>query len=296
LHDHHHHDHDHAEHALGVALWLNLAFLVIEAGAAWWTGSLALLSDAVHMVSDVGGLVVATLAASIAHRAADHRATFGWARAGIVGAGLNGLTLLAAAAWIVWAAVERLLAGPPPLPGWPMLAVGAAGLAVNLGAAWRLWAADQHDLNIRAALLHMLADALGSVGAMVAAVAVLYGYPAADPAVSVLIAALVGWGAVHVLRASGRVLLQLAPPDFDVPALDRALRQLDGVRDVHALRVWSLDGHAPVVSAHLVSEGEPDAVRRAAEAVAHAAGAHDVTLQVEAAGSGCLHAHREAPC
>lgn len=174
-----------------------------------------------------------------------------------------------------------------------MLAVGGAGLAVNLGAAWRLWAADQHDLNVRAALLHMLADALGSVGAMVAAVAVLYGYPAADPAVSVLIAGLVGWGAVHVLRASGRVLMQLAPAGFDVPGLDRALRHLEGVRDVHALRVWSLDGHNPVISAHLVvlPDADLDALRRAAEAIAHAAGAHDITVQVEA-GAGCLtHPH-----
>jgi cobalt-zinc-cadmium efflux system protein len=301
---HHHHDHPH-DHgpghvhvhvpagrdprpALAVALGLNGAFLLIEAGVGAWTGSLALLSDAAHMLSDVAALALALGAAQLARRRASATMTFGLGRAEVLGAWTNGLLLLLACGWIAFEGVERLILGPPPVPGFPVLVVGAIGLAINLGSAFFLWRSDPENLNVRAALAHMLADALGSVGAVLAAVLVMAGLPAADPAISLLIAAMVTWGAVRVLRESGRVLLELPPARVEVPAIRDALLGLDGVEAVHDLHVWSLDGSAPLVSTHLVAD--PRAVGIAARArrvLAERFGVTHLTVQVEDSEEAC---------
>lgn len=264
----HHHDHaghDHAGHghghvdprrALVITLGLNGVFLLAEAAAGWWTGSLALLSDAAHMLSDVSALVLALAAAQLATGRADANRTYGLARAEVLGAFVNSALLLAACAWIVYEAVLRLTGEPPHVPGVPVLAVGVLGLAVNLGSAWALARSDAENLNVRGALLHMLADALGSVAAIVAALLLMLGVPGADAAASLAVAALVTFGAVRLLREAGRVLLELPPPGLDVTQVRDALLAVDGVVEVHDLHAWSLDGRTPMVSAHLVLEEE----------------------------------------
>ena len=259
-HGHHHHHHGDARGALTVALVLNAAFLVAEAAAGFWTGSLALLSDAAHMLSDVGALVLALAAAQLARRAADATMTFGLARAEVLGAFLNGLFLLAACGWIAFEAVGRLMAeAPPEIPGLPVLVIGGLGLAINLGSAVALWRSDRENLNVRGALAHMLADALGSVGAMVAALLLMAGMPAADAVISMLVAGLVAVSGVQLLRDAGRVLLQLPPAELDVGEVRDALTSVTGVCEVHDLHAWSLDGSHTIVSAHLVLAEAVDA-------------------------------------
>lgn len=290
-HEHGHgHSHGHAagtpgvRKALTIALVLNAAFLVIEAGAGWLTGSLALLSDAAHMVSDVGALALALGATHLAERRGGAHGTFGFRRAETIGAFVNGLLLLAACAWIATEAVGRLLAGPPEVPGLPVFVVAAAGLVVNVGSAWWLARADRDNLNVRGALLHMLADAVGSVGAMIAAGLLLLGYPLADPVVSLLIAAMVLFGSWGLLRDATRVLLQFAPAHLDVPGLRTAMAGVPGVVDVHDLHVWTLDGQRLVLSAHLevADTIAPEAARLAASTLlSREFGIDHSTLQVE---------------
>jgi len=295
-HGHGHHGHGHHGHVhvptgegdprgpLAGALLLNGGYLLVEAGVGWWSGSLALLSDAAHMASDVGALALALITAQLARAASNAHRTFGWRRAEVLGGFLNGLGLLAACAWIAVEAVERLQHGPPELPGLPMLVVAFLGLLVNLGSAWWLWRGGHDDLNVRAALAHMLADALGSVGAMVAGALVMAGYPMADPVISVAVAMLVAWGTVGLLRATSRVLLQLPPENLDVDALRTTLCATTGVRSVHDLHVWTVDGRSPIVTAHLVlaDDADGDATRvAAAAALDEGFAVHHATLQIE---------------
>lgn len=310
----HSHTHGHARgsdaasvRALTWALVLNGAFLVVELVLGILTGSLALLSDAAHMVSDVAALVLALGAARLATRAADTLRTFGWRRAEVLGAFVNGIALVGACAVIFWESGQRLISGSPELSPWPVLVGGVVGLAINLGSVWFLMRAGSDNLNIRGALLHMLADALGSVGAIVAAIGLWAGYPVADPVAGLLIAVLVLYGAVALLRESGAVLLQFTPPGVDTQALEQALGQLDHVSGVHDLHLWSLDGQRPILTAHLVleegalSNGGLDLIAlqdRAHALLRERFGVAHCTLQVEL-GDGCggctLHQDTDAP-
>jgi len=294
-HDHHAHGHGHHHHhhgggtkdarkALLLTLLLNGAFLVVELAVGLATNSLALLSDAVHMLGDVGALGLALAAAQLARRPADDRMTFGLVRAETLGAFINGLAMVGACAYIVYEAVERASAGPPEVPGMPILIVGAIGLAINLASAWVLWRSHRDSLNVRGALIHMVGDALGSVGAVVAALFVMAGQPIADPIASLVIVALVGWGTWAILRDSGRVLLQLPPSGMAVDRLRETLHAVPGVAGLHDLHVWTLDGVNVILTAHLVAAdgADPKVVRRqAAEALHEHHGIDHATLQVE---------------
>ena len=290
----HSHGHGHTgdisgQRALLWSLLLNGVFLLLELGVGVWSGSLALLSDAAHMLSDVGALLLALAAGRLALVGASAARTFGLRRAEVLGGFLNGLTQVVACAYITWEAIARLLSGPPEVPGLPILLVGGAGLLINLGSAWMLYRADRGNINIRGALIHMLADALGSVGAMIAAGLVLAGIPAADPVVSLLLAALVLWGTWGLLRDAGRVLLELPPPWLDVQALCDLLAADPDVRSVHDVHVWSLDGQSPLVTGHIVVDdllqGEAARARLGAQLRQRFSVQH-LTLQVETAASG----------
>lgn len=287
---HHHHDHGHGHaHAHGVralqgALLLNGGFLLIEAGVGWWSGSLALLSDAAHMAGDVAALVLALAAARLGEATASVGRSFGLRRAEVLGAFVNGLLLLGAVAWILVEAASRIGAGPPDVPGVPVLIVGLVGLAINLGSAWMLHRAGSENLNVRGALVHMLADALGSVGAIAAAALVIAGHPIADPVISVGIAALVAVGTWGLLRDATRVLLQLPPAGLDLDALVAGLVAVPGVAAVHDVHIWSVDGRRAIVTAHVVLDGTcspEDALAAALAAVERAAPGSHATLQLE---------------
>jgi len=278
--------------ALTVALVLNGVFLVIEAAVGFSVNSLALLSDAAHMLSDVGALALALGAAWLAARPAERSRTFGMRRAEVVGGFVNALVLLAACGLIAWQAINRLRVGAPEIAGLPVLIVGGIGLAINVGSAWALYRADSGNLNIRGALVHMMADALGSVGAMVAAGLIMAGFARADPIVSLFIAALVLWGTWGLLRDSTRVLFQFPPPHFDVEAMCQALSNIDGVASVHDVHVWTLDGQSAIVSAHVIADEGADLEairRRSLDCLEDRFSVRHATLQVEGSETPACH-------
>lgn len=256
-----------AEQALLVAVLLNAAFLAVEAVAAWWTGSLALWSDAGHMVADVWALALALVAARIRNRRPSVSYTFALRRAPVLGSLANAVTLNVAVILIVLEAVERL-AAPPPIEGWPVLITGVAGLGVNVGSAWYLARSADRSVNTRGAMLHLFADALGSVAAIVAAVAMMgWGAALADPIASLVIAVMVLVGAVPLLRETVGILLQRAPPGLDVDAVRATLQADERVAEVQDLHIWGLDSGDVVMTAVLTVDAHTLAQ---AEAIADA--------------------------
>lgn len=289
VHDHHGHDHHHtAPSALAFALGLTAIFLVVELVGGLLTGSLALLADAGHMASDVGALAVAMAAARIAARPPDHTQTMGYQRAEVLGAALNGGALAVIAVWIAVEAVGRL-AVPGHVHAEPMVAIAAVGLVVNAVVAWRLHGGE--DLNRRAAFLHVLGDLLGSVGAITAGVLVwAFDFQLADPLISLGLAALLLVGSARVLGETSRVLMQAAPADADLPAIEQAILAVDGVVGIHALHVWSLRPGEDVVTVHVVvCTGTPvEAACASVRSTVHALrpDAH-VTVQPEPESAPC---------
>lgn len=286
--------HDHGERAatsraLGLALALTAAYTATEVVGGILTGSLALLADAAHMLSDNVALALALLAVWLARRPATPERTFGFKRAEVLVALANGVTLVALAIWIVVEAVRRLDDPPEVLGGW-MLAIAVAGIAVNLAAGGILLRARTGSLNVEAAFRHVLADLLGSVGVAVAALVVLAtGWLEADPVVSLLIAALVLASAWTILRDSTGILLEAAPKDIDTRAVGERLARAPGVVEVHDLHIWTITSGFPALSAHvLVGRGEDcHGRRRELERVlAEEFGIEHTTLQVEHAGDG----------
>lgn len=241
--------------ALRLSLAANAAFLVIEVIAGLAFGSLALLADAAHMGSDVAALGLALVAQRLVLRPATARHSYGLQRAEVLAAQLNGLGLVVVTAWVFYEAVRRF-GEAPDVSGGGLLAVALTGLAVNGFSARLLARAGGRSLNMRAALIHMAADAASSLGAAAAGAAVLvWGAVWADPAVSVLIGLLVLWSAWGLLREATHVLLEGTPQGLDVTAVEAALTAEDGVELVHHLHVWNLASDTPALSAHVVLRG-----------------------------------------
>jgi cobalt-zinc-cadmium efflux system protein len=234
------------------ALVLIALFMVAEVVTALASGSLALLSDAGHMLSDVGAIAAALWAIRLAARPAKGAWTFGWKRAEILSAAGNGVTLLVVAGIVAVEAVRRLLS-PPEVEGGPVLVVALVGIAVNVVAAWLLARANRASLNVRGAYQHILTDLYGFVGTAVAAVLILtLGWTRADPLASLVVVGLMVYAAWGLLRDSARVLLEAAPKDFDLEEVRAHLLRVEHVRDVHDLHVWTVTSDLPTLSAHLV--------------------------------------------
>jgi len=274
--------------ALRWSLALNGVFLFVEAAVGFWSGSLALLSDAAHMVSDVSALALALVVAELARRPASSGRTFGLVRAEVLGAFVNALVLVGACVLLASQAVARLSSGATEFHAGPVLIVGILGLLINLGSAWLLHRSDRDNLNIRAALAHMLADALGSVGAILAAVlASVFDLHAADPVLSLLICALILWGTWSVLRDSTRILLDFVPADQPQERVEAALRAIPGVHTIHELHLWST-GSRTILTAHLVPEVGADTGAMLVEAehvLRGHLGIHHTTIQIDPAGA-----------
>jgi cobalt-zinc-cadmium efflux system protein len=289
MHDHDGPVHQHAHAAasprglLG-ALGLTLGFALVEAVAGWWSGSLALLGDAGHMLTDSLALGLAAAAAVLARRAPSMRHSYGFGRAEILAALVNALTMILIVAWLSAEAVARL-AHPAPVKGGVVLLVAAIGLLVNLAAAWLL-AGDRHNLNVRAALLHVLGDLLGSVAALLSgAVILLTGWTTVDPLLSLLIVALILVSAVRVLREALHALMEGVPLHLDLEKIGHAMAAVDGVTSVHDLHVWSLSSSRTALSAHVVIRDPlawPTTLARLQDSLAREFGIDHVTLQPEA--------------
>lgn len=282
----HHQGHVHASTlpALRTALVLTLGFSAVEAAAGWWSGSLALLADAGHMVTDAAALGLAAFAAWLAARPPSPRHSYGLGRAEALAALVNALAMLAVVALIAVAAWGRLQS-PRPVAGLAVATVAVLGLGVNLLVAWVL-ARGEPDLNVRGALLHVMGDALGSVGAMAAGLVVwLTGWTPIDPLLSLLIGGLIVSASLGLLRESLHTLLDGVPRSLPLPTVGLALARVPGVAEVHDLHVWSLSSRRIALSAHVRVEDLAawpetlEALRRAAAGL----GIGHVTLQPEPA-------------
>ena len=269
---------------LTATLVLTVAFVVVEIAGALWAGSLALLADAGHMLADAGGLALALFAIWIAARPPTPEKTYGYYRAEILAAFVNALLLLVVAGAILYEAYRRILA-PSEVLGGPMLVVAVVGLAANGACAWLLHDDAAQSLNVRAAYLDVLSDALSSVAVVIAAVVVLTtGWTLADPLVSAAIALVIvprTWG---LLRQAVNVLLEGTPPHLDLGEIEDAMRRVPGVRRVHDLHVWTLTSAREAMSAHVVVEdvAESDRLLRELNEVLHARfGIDHTTIQLE---------------
>jgi cobalt-zinc-cadmium efflux system protein len=269
---------------LTLVLTLTVAITAVEVVGGLLTGSLALLADAVHMLSDNVALGLALVAVWLAGRPGTPERSFGYQRAEVLAALVNGLVLVALSIWIFVEAYGRLSDPPDVLGGW-MLAVALLGLAGNLTAAWMLARTAHGSLNMQAALRHVTADALGSGGVVVAAIVILTtGWRYADPAVGALIAVLVLASSWTVLRDSVHILLEGTPRGIDARGLARRMSGMDGVVDVHDLHVWTITSGFVALSAHVLVEPGDDchARRRELEHVlADEYGIEHTTLQVD---------------
>jgi cobalt-zinc-cadmium efflux system protein len=269
---------------LAIVLALTLAFAVVEALGGWLTGSLALLADAGHMLSDASSLGLALFAAWLAARPATPRRSFGFQRAEILAALANGIALVGIGLLILVEAYRRL-DSPPDVSGAPMLAVAVAGLAVNVAAARLLHRHGGGNLNVAAALRHVLADLAASVGVIVAAVVILTtGWERVDPLVGALVGLLVLASSYRVLRDSVSILLETAPRGIDAGEVGRAMAAAPDVVEVHDLHIWTITSGFPALSAHvLVAPGaDCHAIRRSLEQMLDERFAIDhTTLQVE---------------
>jgi cobalt-zinc-cadmium efflux system protein len=243
--------------ALALALAITASFTVVEVVGGLLTGSLAVLADAVHMLSDNVSLALALFATWLAGRPATPRRTYGYERAEVLAALANGVLLVALAIWIFVAAAQRLADPPDVLGGW-MLAIAIAGVGANVAAAAVLWRSRGQSLNVEAALRHVGADLLGSVGIGAAAVIVLAaGWLEADPVVSILIGLLVLASSGGILRDATSILLEASPKGLDVRVVGERLAGAPGVVEVHDLHVWTITSGFPALSAHvLVGAGE----------------------------------------
>ena len=267
------------------ALLLTAAFMVAEVVGGLLSGSLALLADAAHMLTDTGALALAWFAIRLSSRPPDPRRSFGYHRFQVLAAFVNGATLIVIAGWIVVEAVQRLLA-PVEVLGATMLAVAALGLAVNVAGFCILHGGNRENLNIRGAVLHVLGDLLGSVAAIVAAgIILLTGWTPIDPLLSVLVAALILRGAWDLVSRASHLLMEGAPEGFDIAELKADLvKAVPGVVDVHHVHLWALTPERPLLTLHarIADEADHDDILgRVHRRLAERFGLRHATVQVE---------------
>lgn len=284
----HSHGHDHSRvrdrRLLGIALALIVGLMAGEVVAGLLAGSLALLADAGHMLTDAAALAAALVAARLATRPARGVWTFGWGRAEILAAQANGITLLVVAVWIVYGAARRL-AAPPDVHGGVVLVVALAGVAVNLVATLVLARADRESLNVRGAFLHVATDLAAFAGTAVAGGLVLAtGWDRFDPIAALLVALLMLRSCWFLLRESGRIFMEGSPAGIDPPAVARALADDPEVVEVHDLHVWTVTSGFPALAAHVLVSPDADchgARRRLQHLLEERFHLHHVTLQVD---------------
>ena len=291
----HEHEHDHGGHAhaskstptrrLALALSLTATFMVVEVIAGWLTGSLALLSDAGHMLTDAGALTVAVLAQRVAQRARTGQRTFGYRRAEVLAALANGVVLAVSSAWILLEAIRRFR-DPPEVQGLPMLIVAAVGLVLNLISGAILSGGGELNANVRAAAAHVAADAAGSVAAILAGLAVwAFGWNRADPIISMAISLLILWSAWRLVREAVDVLMEGTPRGVVIAEVEETISRTSGVASLHDLHVWAISDGMPMVSVHVVLDGShhgTDVAAAVAQRVREANGIAHVTVQPEA--------------
>ena len=302
-HEHHHHDdHDHDRgpshvheaneknlRRVMIALVITGLFMVVEVVGGIISGSLALLADAGHMLTDTMALALAAMAFHVSKRPPDGQLTFGYQRFQILAAFVNGLSLLAIVGWILFEAVNRFL-NPNEILGETMLVVAAVGLVVNMISFAVLHTGDQENLNIRGAALHVAGDLLGSVAAIVAALVIIYtGWTPIDPILSVAVAALILKSAWLLVKRSGHILLEGAPEWLDVPAMqDRIVAGVPGVGDIHHVHIWGLTPQQLMLTMHMsvtdAASSQSDVIRDTKQFLKDEYGIGHSTIEVDVDG------------
>ncbi len=293
---------------LGLVLVLTAIYMVAEVLGGWWTGSLALLADAGHMLTDVAALALALIAAWFGTRPATSKKTFGYHRLEILAALVNGVALVVISLLIFYEAYQRW-SSPPVVRGGIVMLVASGGLIINLICAWILHAPHEVDLNIRGAWLHVISDALGSVGAIAAgAIMSLYGWYTADPLFSALIAVLIIWSSWRLIREATNVLLEGTPAHINLAAVEEAIMRTEGVDNVHDLHVWTITSGREALSAHVIhaySISQPELLKELRTKLHDLFGVDHLTIQMETpdfedetfhfchAGTACFRSQRD---
>ncbi|NRD76521.1 cation transporter [Bacillus sp. BRMEA1] len=298
---HHHHGHSHGhshtgnKKALFSSFLLITLFMFVEVIGGFVTNSLAVLSDAGHMLSDAASLGLSFYAIKLGERKGTQENTFGFKRFEIIVAALNGLLLIIVSAIIFYEAIQRFFA-PPEVQSSGMLLISFIGLLVNIVAAWILMKGDKEEnLNVRSAFLHVIGDMLGSFGAIVAALLIMFfGWAIADPIVSVIVAALIIVSGLRVTKDSFHILMEGAPAQIDTDKLKAALRKIPMVKEVHDLHIWTITSGYPVLSCHItiLNDGVHDDILLRAQKMLH--DEFDIehsTIQVEKEANGCPSPH-----
>jgi len=284
---HHHHSHPAAgnyNRAFAIGVALNFAYICVEAGVGIWVGSLALLADAGHNLSDVLSLLLAWMASYLATIPPTRQRTYGWRSSTILAALVNGLLLLVALGGIGWEAIRRF-SDPQPVDGSTVMWVAAVGVAINAATAMMFFGGRKSDLNLRGAYLHMAADAAISLGVVAAGAAIwMTGWIWVDPVTSLVIAAVILVGTWGLLRESADLILHAVPRHIDAAAVERYLRELPGVDAVHDLHIWAMSTTENALTAHLIrpSDGDGDEfLARASHGLRERFGICHVTIQLE---------------
>lgn len=286
-HDHHHsHDDKSSIKRVQFALVLTGIFMVVEVVGGIISGSLALLADAGHMLTDTMALALAAFAFRVSSKPADTKRSYGYQRFQIIAAFVNGLSLLAIVGWILIEAVMRMI-NPPEVIGTTMLVVAAAGLVVNVVVFLILHSGDQENLNIRGAALHVLGDLLGSVAAIIAAFVIIKtGWMPIDPILSVLVAALILRSAWQLVRRSAHILLEGAPEWLNLADMQsKIIAAVPQVTEIHHVHVWGLTPQHPMLTMHVVLEEKPEdptaLVRSVKQVLKSKFGINHSTIEVE---------------
>ena len=292
-HAHHHHvDPEAGDRRVALAVGVNLALTAAQVAGGVLAGSLSLIADALHNLSDAVSLVIAFVARKVARRPSDERMTFGYARAEIVAALVNYTMLIVVGLYLVFEAVTRFVE-PVPVTGWVVVIVAGVALAVDLVTAGLTWALSKSSVNMRAAFVHNLSDALGSVAVIVAGtLIILFDWWIVDPLATLGIAGYILWLSFAEIGPVIRMLMLGSPPDTDGREVARAMRAVDGVADVHHLHLWQLDERRDALDAHVVvtagdwdrADAIKDAVRDALRA---GFGIEHATLETECARHAC---------
>lgn len=269
---------------MAISAWLTGIYFIIEMGIGLWTGSIAVISDAFHTFSAVGGVLVAIYAARLARRPASETRSFGWYRAEVVGALTNGAFLLVMALVVITMGVMRM-GNPIDLPTGPMLIAAAGGLVTELISLALIWKESKSDLNVRGALWHIIQTFVGSLIIIIAAVVIRFtGFLLIDPLLGTAFGFVLLWASWGILRDAAHLLMEGTPPDISVSEIIEALEELDGVKDTHHVHAWALTSGRYVFSAHLRVEegGEAQRILEAAhEMLKSRFGFFFATLQIE---------------
>lgn len=270
MHSHNHiHANDEEKHEHPVAsrkhmLWAVLltgSFMVVEVIGGLISGSLALLADAGHMLTDTAALLLAFYAMTFSAKPADHKRTFGYGRLQVLAAYTNGIFLIALTGWIVWESIQRFYE-PNPIQSGTMLTVAVLGLLVNIVVFKVLHSSSGSNINVRSALLHVLGDLLGSVGAIIAALIIWqWGLLWVDPLLSIFVSILILRSAYHVIKDSSHILLEGKPQEFDTQKIRQNLMALDGVVDIHHMHLWSISEQEPLMTFHALIRDQYDGDR-----------------------------------